>query len=69
MAVVVTTTKKFDFDSVLGPNGTQEEVYAQTARDMIKTSIFWGFNATILMYGQTGSGKTFSMGTDGSGGG
>lgn len=33
------------------------------------TSIFEGYNATILAYGQTGSGKTFTMGTGGTDGG
>ena len=33
---------------------------------MISSSIYRGYNATILAYGQTGSGKTFTMGTDGS---
>lgn len=53
--------RKFEFDSVFGPNSTQREVYEKTAGDMIKNSIFKGFNATILAYGQTGSGKTFTM--------
>lgn len=57
--------RKFEFDSVFGPNSTQSEVYERTAGDMIKSSIFRGFNATILAYGQTGSGKTHTMGTDG----
>jgi len=58
--------RKFEFDSVFGPDSTQKEVYDNTCGDMISTSIFRGFNATILAYGQTGSGKTFTMGTDGS---
>ena len=58
--------RKFEFDSVFGTESTQQEVYENTCGDMISTSIFKGFNATILAYGQTGSGKTFTMGTDGS---
>ena len=27
------------------------------------TSLFKGYNATVLAYGQTGSGKTYTMGT------
>lgn len=57
--------KKFEFDSVFGPSSTQEQVYNSTCGDMIHSSIFKGFNATILAYGQTGSGKTYTMGTDG----
>ena len=49
--------RKFEFDSVFGPNSTQEQVYEGTCGDMINSSIFKGFNATILAYGQTGSGK------------
>ena len=61
--------RKFEFDAVFGPSSTQSQVYDGTCGDMISTSIFRGYNATILAYGQTGSGKTFTMGTDGSGGG
>ena len=60
--------RKFEFDAVFGPRSTQAQVYNETCGDMISTSIFRGYNATILAYGQTGSGKTFTMGTDGSGG-
>lgn len=49
--------RNFEFDSVFGPNSTQEQVYDGTCGDMINSSIFKGFNATILAYGQTGSGK------------
>ncbi|KAL7527890.1 hypothetical protein ACHAXR_002180 [Thalassiosira sp. AJA248-18] len=58
--------RKFEFDSVFGPKSTQQEVYENTCGGMISSSIFKGFNATIMAYGQTGSGKTFTMGTDGS---
>jgi hypothetical protein len=58
--------RKFEFDAVFGPSSTQAEVYENACGDMISSSIFKGYNATILAYGQTGSGKTFTMGTDGS---
>jgi hypothetical protein len=48
--------KLFTFDSVFGPSASQEEVYQGTAGNMIRDSIYKGFNATILAYGQTGSG-------------
>ncbi|KAL3805706.1 hypothetical protein HJC23_005950 [Cyclotella cryptica] len=57
--------RRFEFDSVFGPQSSQEEVYVGTAGSMIRDSIYKGFNGTILAYGQTGSGKTFTMGTDG----
>lgn len=43
------------YDSVLGPNSTQVEVY-----DVVRSctqSVIDGFNSTIFAYGQTGSGK------------
>lgn len=58
--------RKVEFDAVFGPASTQAQVY-EACGDMISTSIFRGYNATILAYGQTGSGKTFTMGTDGIG--
>ncbi|KAL7551999.1 hypothetical protein ACHAWF_015208 [Thalassiosira exigua] len=61
--------RRFEFDAVFGTDSTQKEVYDRTCGDMIRSSVFRGFNATILAYGQTGSGKTFTMGTDGNGGG
>ena len=51
-----TNEHTFEFDSVFGPNSTQEQVYEGTCGDMID-SLFKGFNRTILAYGQTGSGK------------
>ena len=58
--------RKFEFDAVFDPSSTQAEVYEKSCGDMISSSIYRGYNATILAYGQTGSGKTFTMGTDGS---
>jgi hypothetical protein len=46
---------KCAFDSVLGPNSSQTEVY-----DIVRgctESVIDGFNSTIFAYGQTGSGK------------
>jgi hypothetical protein len=60
--------RKFVFDAVLGPTSTQTDVYERACGDMIPTSIFRGYNATIIAYGQTGSGKTYTMGTDGGSG-
>lgn len=43
------------YDSVLGPNATQAQVY-----DIVKEythSVLQGVNCTIFAYGQTGSGK------------
>ncbi len=60
--------RKFVFDAVLGPTSTQTDVYERACGDMIPTSIFRGYNATIIAYGQTGSGKTFTMGTNSGGG-
>ena len=51
---------EFNFDAVLNPSRTQEELYESAGRKII--SFFMdGYNATIFAYGQSGSGKTFSM--------
>lgn len=60
---VLNEDKQFEFDSVFGPAASQEEVYAGTAGNMVKESIYRGFNGTILAYGQTGSGE-FVLCTD-----
>jgi kinesin family protein 18/19 len=49
----------FSFDSVLGPEATQEHVYDKI-RDVIP-SLLEGFNSSVLAYGQTSAGKTFTM--------
>lgn len=61
-SIVVDTHRTFEYDAVFDPSVSQEQVYAQTAGDTVKSNIFKGFNVTILAYGQTGSGKTYTMG-------
>eukprot|EP00347_Sterkiella_histriomuscorum_P020482 403337633 len=51
--------KHFTFDSVFGPNSTQEQVFDDSKR-LIQSSID-GFNVCIFAYGQTGSGKTWTI--------
>eukprot|EP00802_Teleaulax_amphioxeia_P006460 Tamp_06464.p1 GENE.Tamp_06464~~Tamp_06464.p1 ORF type:complete len:743 (+),score=212.59 Tamp_06464:41-2230(+) len=50
----------FDFDSVIGPDGKQEDVYGASAKPVVD-DFLEGFNGTIFCYGQTGSGKTYTM--------
>lgn len=50
----------FSFDFVYDQDNTQEEVYENTARSAVMSTLE-GFNATIMAYGQTGTGKTFTM--------
>lgn len=50
----------FCFDCVLGPEASQEHVYANTAKEVIP-SLLDGFNASVFAYGQTSAGKTFTM--------
>ena len=60
-SIQVDQNKRFVFDKVFNDSATQEEVYEQTAGDMIQNHLFKGFNVTVLAYGQTGSGKTHTV--------
>ncbi|XP_015227165.1 PREDICTED: kinesin heavy chain isoform 5C-like [Cyprinodon variegatus] len=57
---VVITGKPYVFDRVLPPNTTQEQVYEQCAKQIVK-DVLCGYNGTIFAYGQTSSGKTHTM--------
>lgn len=50
----------FSFDYIYSEESSQEEVYANTAKDSV-LSVLEGYNSTILAYGQTGTGKTYTM--------
>eukprot|EP00736_Rhodelphis_marinus_P008000 Rmarinus@m.7700 len=56
----VYATHGFTFDRVYGERSTQREVYENTARAAVHSSL-QGYNATIIAYGQTGTGKTYTM--------
>lgn len=56
----------YEFDSVIGHQATQKDVYERSgAYKSVTEDIFKGYNVTLLAYGQTGAGKTFTMGTFG----
>ncbi|XP_032412529.1 kinesin heavy chain [Xiphophorus hellerii] len=57
---VVITGKPYVFDRILPPNTTQEQVYEQCAKQIVK-DVLGGYNGTIFAYGQTSSGKTHTM--------
>uniref|UniRef100_A0A3Q3NC29 Kinesin-like protein n=1 Tax=Mastacembelus armatus TaxID=205130 RepID=A0A3Q3NC29_9TELE len=57
---VVITGKSYVFDRVLPPNTSQEQVYEQCAKQIVK-DVLGGYNGTIFAYGQTSSGKTHTM--------
>ncbi|KAL4088422.1 hypothetical protein PRIC1_012844 [Phytophthora ramorum] len=54
------TTYKFRFDSVIGMEARQEEVFDRVGRPCVDSALN-GFNSTVFAYGQTGSGKTFTI--------
>uniref|UniRef100_A0A8P4KFC8 Kinesin-like protein n=1 Tax=Dicentrarchus labrax TaxID=13489 RepID=A0A8P4KFC8_DICLA len=62
---VVITNKPYAFDRVLPPNTSQEQVYDQCAKQIVK-DVLGGYNGTIFAYGQTSSGKTHTMEVRGS---
>lgn len=48
------------FDKVFKPNASQEKVYNEAAKAIVK-DVLGGYNGTIFAYGQTSSGKTHTM--------
>ena len=54
------TSHSFTFSRVFGMHASQEQVYDEVARPLIR-SILEGKNAAVLCHGQTGSGKTHTM--------
>lgn len=51
--------RKFYYDSVFGPQATNDVVYMRSVRPLVD-SAFKGYNCTIFLYGQTGTGKTYT---------
>ncbi|KAA0156774.1 hypothetical protein FNF29_00885 [Cafeteria roenbergensis] len=56
---VTVAAHRSKFDVVLGPESTQDDVYASVAGAV--SEVMNGINACVLAYGQTGSGKTHTM--------
>lgn len=54
------TGKLYMFDKIFKPNATQEKVYSEAAKAIVK-DVLMGYNGTIFAYGQTSSGKTHTM--------
>jgi len=52
--------KSFNFDRVIPPNSTQEEVFKCTGAPLVD-QVLCGYHSTCFAYGQTGSGKTWTM--------
>jgi hypothetical protein len=50
---------QFNFDSVLGPDSSQQIVFEDSKR-LVQSAID-GYNVCIFAYGQTGAGKSFTM--------
>ncbi|CAD7958836.1 unnamed protein product [Amoebophrya sp. A25] len=63
---IVCRTKAYYFDSVLGGDASNRDMYRQVAEPVCQ-SVLNGYNGTILAYGQTGTGKTYTLfsGSDG----
>ena len=52
--------KTFTFDQVYDEGSTQREIYENTAKPIVQSSLD-GYNGTIFAYGQTGTGKSHTM--------
>lgn len=57
---VMIATKPYAFDRVFQSNTSQEQVYNDCAKKIVK-DVLEGYNGTIFAYGQTSSGKTHTM--------
>ncbi|XP_048808243.1 kinesin-1 heavy chain isoform X2 [Lagopus muta] len=57
---VVIASKPYIFDRVFQSNTSQEQVYNDCAKKIVK-DVLEGYNGTIFAYGQTSSGKTHTM--------
>ncbi|XP_020717152.1 kinesin-like protein Nod isoform X3 [Ceratitis capitata] len=60
--ILIADGRPFTFDKVLGPSGSQEQLFLDISPLVGKVKE--GFNCTALAYGQTGTGKSYSMGLD-----
>nr|XP_008532342.1 PREDICTED: kinesin-1 heavy chain [Equus przewalskii] len=59
-SVSVFQSKPYAFDRVFQSNTSQEQVYNDCAKKIVK-DVLEGYNGTIFAYGQTSSGKTHTM--------
>ncbi|CAF0851308.1 unnamed protein product [Rotaria sordida] len=57
---ILISGKVYVFDKVFRPDATQEKVYNEAAKEIVK-DVLTGYNGTIFAYGQTSSGKTHTM--------
>ncbi|XP_019386617.1 PREDICTED: kinesin-1 heavy chain [Crocodylus porosus] len=57
---VIIASKPYVFDRVFQSSTTQEQVYNDCAKKIVK-DVLEGYNGTIFAYGQTSSGKTHTM--------
>lgn len=60
-SVFLQNDTSYVFDSVLGPESTQEEVSNEILSNLL-TQFIRGYNCTALAYGQTGAGKSYTIG-------
>ncbi|TKC44240.1 hypothetical protein EI555_014522 [Monodon monoceros] len=57
---IMIASKPYAFDRVFQSNTSQEQVYNDCAKKIVK-DVLEGYNGTIFAYGQTSSGKTHTM--------
>nr|XP_058914278.1 kinesin-1 heavy chain isoform X2 [Kogia breviceps] len=57
---IMIASKPYAFDRVFQSNSSQEQVYNDCAKKIVK-DVLEGYNGTIFAYGQTSSGKTHTM--------
>ncbi|XP_076836361.1 kinesin-like protein KIF20A [Brachyhypopomus gauderio] len=57
---IVPSLHRFSFTQILGPEASQQEVYDQTMREMVR-DVLRGENRLLYTYGVTNSGKTYTI--------
>ncbi|XP_066502774.1 kinesin-like protein KIF20A [Hoplias malabaricus] len=57
---IVQSSHKFNFTQIFGPETSQQEVYDQTMREMVR-DVLRGENRLLYTYGITNSGKTYTV--------
>ena len=54
-------THAYTLDRVYGSSSTTLDMYEQSVRPLVESTVLEGYHASVFCYGQTSTGKTFTM--------